>query len=551
MSQAKVRRAFTGGPAINSMSARVPLEFKIAQEDGEFELVHRLNYKTFVEEIPQHQACATQRLVDKFHAENTYFLCMSGGRLAGMLAVRDTRPFSLDHKLANLDALLPAARAIFEIRLLAVDQDFRGARGGRVLAGLFTLLRKHSAERDYDLALISGTTRQLRLYRHLGFVPFGPLVGSPEAQYQPMYLRLQAFEAMQPRFLARKVTNFLPGPVTVSADVRRAFEQLPESHRSEQFRQEFAATRSALCDLVRAKHVQLFMGSGTLANDVVGAQLSLRADRGVVVRDGEFGSRLVDHARRFRLDFEAVDLAEVRKQFEGSEPPAWLWVVHCETSTGTMCDLDALKKLCAEHGTELCVDCVSSIGTMAVDLSGVAFAACSSAKGLRAYSGVAMVFHEKAIAPAADRLPRYVDLGYYAQEGGIPFTFSSNLLRALKAAVTDVNWPERFAGIAEISAQLRTRLTELDFELIGDSDKVSPAVITIALPSSVDSGEAGLALQEAGYLLSYNSEYLRRLNWIQVCLMGAWTTAGVWAMVDELYRVRLREARARTVATGR
>ena len=36
------------------MSTRAPLTFKIASEDWEFELIHRLNYKTFVEEIPQH-----------------------------------------------------------------------------------------------------------------------------------------------------------------------------------------------------------------------------------------------------------------------------------------------------------------------------------------------------------------------------------------------------------------------------------------------------------------------------------------------------------------
>ncbi len=30
----------------------------------------------------------------------------------------------------------------------------------------------------------------------------------------------------------------------------------------------------------------------------------------------------------------------------------------------------------------------------------------------------------------------------------------------------------------------------------------------------------GQQLQKAGYLLSYNSDYLRQRNWIQICLMG-------------------------------
>ena len=75
------------------MNASQPaLTFKIAAEEWEFEAIHRLNYKTFVEEIPQHAGNTEQRLVDKFHAENTYLICLSGRHLAGMLAVRGTRP---------------------------------------------------------------------------------------------------------------------------------------------------------------------------------------------------------------------------------------------------------------------------------------------------------------------------------------------------------------------------------------------------------------------------------------------------------------------------
>ena len=51
--------------------------------------------------------------------------------------------------------------------------------------------------------------------------------------------------------------------------MRRAFEQAPESHRAEGFVQDFRAAQQLLCELVRAQNVELFLGSGTLANDVV------------------------------------------------------------------------------------------------------------------------------------------------------------------------------------------------------------------------------------------------------------------------------------------
>ena len=204
--------------------------------------------------------------MDKFHAENIYLICLSHQKLVGMLAVRGHRPFSLDQKLPRLDSYLPPGRTICEIRLLAIEKRFRGARGGQVLSGILALLWQLGVEKGYDLAIISGTTRQARLYQHLGFVPFGPLVGSGDAQFQPMYVTLETFEVTAREFLrsspARSfhpsAVNFLPGPVTVRREVRRAFEQAPESHRGNDFKKDFQAARQILCDLVHVRKVELF-----------------------------------------------------------------------------------------------------------------------------------------------------------------------------------------------------------------------------------------------------------------------------------------------------
>jgi aspartate aminotransferase-like enzyme len=100
-----------------------------------------------------------------------------------------------------------------------------------------------------------------------------------------------------------------------------------------------------------------------------------------------------------------------------------------------------------------------------------------------------------------------------------------------------VNWEKRFAEIAEWSKWLRGRLTEMGFNLTGNGALTSPAVITIALPPEMSSTKIGEAMQEAGYLLSCHSEYLRRKNWIQVCLMGECTREKVVALANALNRV--------------
>lgn len=536
---------------------RVPLVFKFATEDWEIEQIHRLNYRTFVEEIPQHKSSPTHRLVDKFHAENTYLICLDDQKVVGMLAARGNRPFSLDQKLPELDTHLPKGRTVCEIRLLAIDKSFRGSRGGQILSGLLALLWQHGVERGYDLAIISGTMRQLRLYQHLGFVPFGPVVGTGDAQFQPMYVTLETFEVTAREFLRSapaksfqpSAVNFLPGPVTVRREVRRAFEQAPESHRADGFKQDFQQTKKLLCDLTNAANVELLFGSGTLANDMVGAQLSLLPGSGIVLSNGEFGQRLADQARRFKLRFEHIefdwgaplDLAVLRERLSHVSAPSWVWCTHCETSTGVINDLAALKELCAQHGVKLCLDCISCIGTMPVDLTGVYLASCASGKGLRSYPGVAMVFYNHQILPADDHLPRYLDLGYYAHQEGIPFTFSSNLLHALHAAVRGVKWEKRFSELAEISTWLRTRLVESGFTLVGTGANQSPAVLTIALPAELNSVQVGKLMAESGFLLSCNSDYLRKQNWIQICLMGEIAREKVVALTNSLHRVCFRK----------
>src|SRR5438876_775276 len=215
------------------MNAERTLRFKIASEESEFEQVFRLNYKTFVEEIPQHPPNPEKRLVDRFHHENAYLIALDGDQLIGMMAVRDKRPFSLDEKLGNIDRYLPPGRKICEVRLLAVLPSHRN---GMVFQGLLKLLLDYGLSQHYNLAVISGT----------------------------------------------------------------------------------------------------------LANDMVAAQLSLMSAPGIILSNGEFGDRLVDHATRFSLSFDALELdwggvfdrEQVGQTLDRHRGVRWLWASACETSTG-------------------------------------------------------------------------------------------------------------------------------------------------------------------------------------------------------------------------
>jgi len=199
-----------------------------------------------------------------------------------------------------------------------------------------------------------------------------------------------------------------------------------------------------------------------------------------------------------------------------------------------------LKTLCGRRQAALHIDSISSIGTVPVHLPGVTLATGVSGKGLGAYPGLAFVFCHRTMTPSCS-LPRYLDLGLYTKYGGVPFTHSSNLVTALHASLQRLYPAARYDSIAEQSAWLRAELASLGFHMVAPKEHATPAVITIALPESLNAASVGDELAEAGCLVSYQSDYLLKRNWIQICLMGEYTRP----MLDALMLLMRRYRRLR------
>jgi len=531
------------------MTVLLDYNFKIADKPWEFNEIKKLNYKTFVEEIPQHKAKTPGILTDKFHNENTYIICATEGELLGMLAVRAKRPFSLDHKMDDLDSYLPADRRMCEVRLLATQKN---CRHSRVLRGLVAKTLDYCKNNRYNLVLISAILKQQKLYRHLGFVPFGPIVGTGIVKFQPMYHTVQPHEKTRKpldRYLwsdnCHPKANFLPGPVNIGPTVRDAFASPAISHRSEEFIKIHEQTRELLKKLVNSKHVEIFAGSGTMANDVIAGQLSLLCQKGLILSNGEFGKRIIKQAQGFGLDFKNLSLPaatpfnshDIEKEISRDPDIKWIWAVHCETSTGMMNDINMLKRISVEQDILLCLDCISSIGNVHVDLHNVYLASGVSSKGLASFPGLSMVFYNHKLKPHQKSLPSCIDLYKYAASNGIPFTISSNLVCALRAALTNLDIDKKFEQTCAISDFLRRELQQIGIRPLVNNEYASPYVITMQLGQKLDSEKIGDQLKDAGFLLSYQSGYLIERNWIQICMMSDFSTRSLKAIPPILKRL--------------
>lgn len=193
--------------------------------------------------------------------------------------------------------------------------------------------------------------------------------------------------------------------------------------------------------------------------------------------------------------------------------------MHCETSTGYLYDLDRLKELTNKHHVKFCVDACSSVGIVPVDLKNVYLATTVSGKGLGSYPGLAIVFHQERIEPSKE-IPRYLDLGQYAKMDSVPYTHSSNLIAALHEAVKRVNLENN----SMMGNTVKRMLTDADISFLGDKN-YSPGILTIPLPLSISSKEIGDELKAKGIIISYESDYLLKQNWIQFAFMGDITLA--------------------------
>lgn len=440
-----------------------------------------------------------------------------------MLALRDKRPFSLDQKMENLDGYIPIHKRICEVRLLSVRKQFRKTK---VMYGLIKKAFQYITLNEYDVLVISGILNQQKLYKHIGFIPFGDVVGKDNAKFQPMYITRDSFK-LHSLLQEQTQVSLLPGPVEISSNVKEAFSSIPLSHRSENFKNIFDDTKRMLCSLVNAKNVEIFTGSGTLANDVICLEIAKLNRKGLILSNGEFGNRLIEHGNCNALDFisygvpwgEAFNWEDINSIIK-KEGIGWIYMVYSETSTGMVNDFKKLLPIAGENDVKICLDAISAIGNIPVDLSKTYLASCVSGKGLASFCGLSMVFYNHSIAEADIRMPRYLNLYHYTHSQGIPYTMSSNLVFALHTALKNLNIDEKSNSIKELHFYLKQKLKILGVSMLNAQEHINPAVLTIPIEKNYDSQKIGDYIRRKGYLISYESNYLLHRNWIQICLMG-------------------------------
>jgi serine---pyruvate transaminase len=210
---------------------------------------------------------------------------------------------------------------------------------------------------------------------------------------------------------------FTPGPTPVPPQVLAALAEPVIHHRSPDFRPVYERCLARLREVCRTNEdVLLFGASGTGAFESAVANIVSPGEPHLVVSAGSFGERWVAVATAYGADVdhlryawgETPDPDDVRARLRERNAKA-VWVVHSETSTGVVADVQAMAAAAKEAGALIVVDAVSSLGAVPceTDAWGLDVVVSGSQKALMAPPGLGLCAVSEAALGTTGTSPRF------------------------------------------------------------------------------------------------------------------------------------------------
>lgn len=311
-----------------------------------------------------------------------------------------------------------------------------------------------------------------------------------------------------------------PGPVTLTPAVRDALAAPDLCHREVEFfdlQDDVRARLAAVYDLDPAVWAPIVLsGSGTAAVEAMMASMPGDGARVLVIENGVYGERMtrmaavhdIDHETLSLAWGEAIDPALLARRLAGSDF-SHVAVVHHETTTGRLNDLEAIEAVCAEAGVALLVDAVSSFGAEAITFGpAVAAVAATANKCVHGAPGAAFVVARRSALATAQTRTLYLDLASYCDKQdarGTPFTPAIPAFHALAVALVEHagagGWRARRAHYRALASRVAEGLSGLGIRPVLAAEQSSCVLRAYRLPAGVSYDALHDHLKTAGFVI--------------------------------------------------
>ena len=299
-----------------------------------------------------------------------------------------------------------------------------------------------------------------------------------------------------------------PGPSPVSHRVRAAMARPLLGHLDPRFLEELDGLQADLRLAFESSAALTFpvSGTGSAAMEAAVVTLCRPGRRVLVLSCGVFGERIAAMVRRSGADLtlesfpfgKPVDPEVARRRIAEISPHV-VAVVQAETSTGVASDVDAIAALVREHGADLIVDTVTSLGGMPVhtDAWGAAIVYSGSQKCLGAPPGLGPItVRDGLLTDQGESRSWYFDLGLISQYLGTErlyhHTAPVSIIFALAQALRDLRaegLAPRFARHRKASAALRAGLAALALHSRVERADLLPSLTVVSPPDGLDEAE--------------------------------------------------------------
>jgi len=250
-----------------------------------------------------------------------------------------------------------------------------------------------------------------------------------------------------------KYRLYTPGPTSVPEATLIELAKPVHHHRTGEFRALFNEIQSLLQYVFQTKsQVYTITGSGTAAAEAGIVNTLAPGQRALVVTNGKFAERWSAVCAAFGIEHKDIKLEygdhvsaeQISTELRGAKYDAVI-LVHSETSTATVCNLEQIGRAVRTTGeTLLIVDGITSIGAMPFKMDdwGVDVAITGSQKSLMLPPGLAYIGLSNrawvAIEKNKARRSFYLDLAKYRksiEDGDTPFTPANTLIEAQRVSL--------------------------------------------------------------------------------------------------------------------
>lgn len=313
-------------------------------------------------------------------------------------------------------------------------------------------------------------------------------------------------------------------------------------------------------------------GTGSAGMEACVVNLIEPGDKMIVCVNGVFGARMADVARRAGAQVttlerpwgETFPFAMLEDALATVRPKA-LGIVHAETSTGALQDVNGLGALCHQYGAMLLLDTVTSLGGLPVEIDAWEVDAVYSGtqKCLSCPPGLAPVsFSPRALDVITKRKqpPQswYLDAGmlanYWGQDRTYHHTAPISMNYALREALAEIleeGLPPRFARHQLNHRALKAGLAAMGISFTAAEGKQLPTLNAVRVPARVDDAAVRTALlNEEGIEIGGGLGDFKGKAW-RIGLMGQSSRkANVVSLLAALERLLARQGYSLTAGAS-